>query len=97
MTNAERIKWVKKAYWLHALLSFLILFCLGSVGGFFWSGFTAERIQGGTDEEHRAQEREQDSAMDYAMLQGGLAAGFCGLAMYGVLFLFVRSKHSTGT
>jgi hypothetical protein len=35
--------------------------------------------------------------MEHAMLQSGLSAGLCGLAMYGVLFLFVRSKHSTGT
>ena len=93
----RKIRWFKKAYWLQALLSFLIFFCLGAVGGFLWSGFTAERIQGGTDEERQAQERAQDSDMDHAILQSGLAAGVCGLALYSALFLFIRSKRSTGT
>jgi hypothetical protein len=67
--TVRKIRWFKKTYWLQALLSFLILFCLGAVGGFLWSGFTAERIQGGTDEERQAQEHEQDSDMEHAMLQ----------------------------
>ena len=95
--TVRKIRWFKKTYWLQALLSFLILFCLGAAGGFLWSCFTAERIQGETDEERQAQEREQDSDMEHAMLQSGLAAGLCGLALYGVLFLFVRSKHSIET
>lgn len=81
----RQVRWLKKSYWLQALLSFLILFCLGAVGGFLWSGFTAERIQGGTDEERQAQEREQDADMVRAMLQNGLVAGVCGLALYSIL------------
>lgn len=85
---------LRKTPWLQTLLCFSVLFFIGAVGGFLWCGYTAETLQGGTEEDHQKQEHEEDSRTIETMVQSGLIAGTFGFAVYGVSFPLLKRKQA---
>jgi hypothetical protein len=94
MHTPKSPNWFRNAKWLHALLSFAVLFIVGAAGALLWSNYAIELPkQSIPGQDQDAMDRRITEQLDQTALTTGLISGTCGLAGY-LLLQIIRKKET---